>query len=355
MIKNFFRAFLATVFILGAIGMNAQTNIYVYKNDGTANKYDLAAIDSISFAVPQESNLLVNPGFEIPDDQTDNLPAPSWLPVDKNWFTTYYPAYTTNTWTSANRVGGGTDGDTFFTSGNGTSIASVRTGTYVGRLLLSATSGMYQLVNVTPGDYQICVNLAIAEISQSVIKSNEAIKILSEDGTTTYGTLPIPAIDRTLMTLVGNVTIPEGVTRVRFQLDQRDYAATPNGQGRAPLMLFDECKFCRDFCAGTENFIDTSGITMPIRKILAEYYVDADGNPTLYFGSAPGTITPSPNNTAVNREFSYLTPGDAFKETQIHPDPDTWDWSYSDPWIQAAKTNGQVLRMHGPIGTQCPP
>ena len=50
--KNILRAFLAAVFVLGTVAVNAQTKIYVHKTDGTASEYNIADIDSISFTAP---------------------------------------------------------------------------------------------------------------------------------------------------------------------------------------------------------------------------------------------------------------------------------------------------------------
>ena len=364
--KNIFRVFLTALFVFGTMAINAQTSIYVYIKNGTANEYDIAAIDSISFIAPPPAgiNLLVNPGFEdSPNGQTsDELSAP-WMPVPEEWFSNYYPGYTSppmstapngTTWIEATLASkySNNGAGAFFTTGNGAAISFVRTEDYAGRLLLSATSGMYQLVNVTPGDYQVCVNLAINQIGQSVLKSDEAIKILSPDGMTTYGTVPIPASSRMLMKLVGTVTIPEGVTQVRFQLDNRDYPQAPAGPGRAPLVIFDECQFCPGICPGGGDISDNPDANLPIRDILTKYYTDADGTPTFYFGSTPGNLLP-PAQSGINPEFSYLTPGNSFKQTQCHPNPSKMDWSTADPWITEARKYGQVIRIHGPISPQC--
>jgi hypothetical protein len=51
--KNILRTFLAAVFVLGTMAMNAQTKIYVHKSDGTATEYNIADLDSISFNPPE--------------------------------------------------------------------------------------------------------------------------------------------------------------------------------------------------------------------------------------------------------------------------------------------------------------
>ena len=50
--NNILRTFLAAVFVLGTMAMNAQTKIYIHKSDGMATSYDIVDLDSISFNPP---------------------------------------------------------------------------------------------------------------------------------------------------------------------------------------------------------------------------------------------------------------------------------------------------------------
>jgi endo-1,4-beta-xylanase len=63
------------------------------------------------------------------------------------------------------------------------------------------------------------------------------------------------------------------------------------------------------------------------------------------FGTGTGWI--------MDREFSYVTPENDFKQWNIHPDPNRWNWVQSDAWISHIDANDQILRMHCPIGPQC--
>ncbi len=63
------------------------------------------------------------------------------------------------------------------------------------------------------------------------------------------------------------------------------------------------------------------------------------------FGSYTGEI--------MDREFSYVTPENDFKQWRIHPDPGTWNVVEPDKWVQHIVDNNQVLRMHCPISPQC--
>ena len=55
----------------------------------------------------------------------------------------------------------------------------------------------------------------------------------------------------------------------------------------------------------------------------------------------------------MDREFSYVTPENDFKQWRIHPDPETWNSIEPDKWVQHIVDNNQILRMHCPISPQC--
>ncbi len=55
----------------------------------------------------------------------------------------------------------------------------------------------------------------------------------------------------------------------------------------------------------------------------------------------------------VDREFSYVTPENDFKQSVIHPQPGIWNWEWADAWITHCAEQGQVLRLHSPISPQC--
>lgn len=56
-----------------------------------------------------------------------------------------------------------------------------------------------------------------------------------------------------------------------------------------------------------------------------------------------------------NREFAFLTPGNEFKQSQIHPEPGKWRWEKPDAWIRYAGERGYLMRLHGPMSPQCSP
>lgn len=53
--------------------------------------------------------------------------------------------------------------------------------------------------------------------------------------------------------------------------------------------------------------------------------------------------------------FNYVTPANEFKQSKVHPNPETWNWAEADAWLEIAAANAQVIRIHGPISPQCSP
>jgi GH35 family endo-1,4-beta-xylanase len=87
-----------------------------------------------------------------------------------------------------------------------------------------------------------------------------------------------------------------------------------------------------------------------LRKIVADKY--PDGN-VFIGGTTQGTLWGTISEKILNSEFNYITPANDFKQTQIHPEPGIYRWSDPDTWVQKAKQNNQVIRMHSPISPQC--
>jgi GH35 family endo-1,4-beta-xylanase len=59
-----------------------------------------------------------------------------------------------------------------------------------------------------------------------------------------------------------------------------------------------------------------------------------------------------PCGIVVDREFSYITPENDFKQLTIHPNNSDWNFNNANTWIEHTKQNKQILRMHCPIGPQ---
>ena len=77
-----------------------------------------------------------------------------------------------------------------------------------------------------------------------------------------------------------------------------------------------------------------------------------DGN--VFIGATTSFKASSgPLGEILAREFSYITPANDFKQTQVHPEPGKWNWENSDGWLKFAKKHNQIIRVHGPISPQC--
>ena len=239
-------------------------------SEGTAN-ITVTAVDGGKTAicevyVKEIKNLLKNAGFEeqtvINDlgethntefrQEINGIADGTWMEVSADWFISYYADDPNGTGTAAlrpNRNGTGVDPN-FFLTGNGAFFGAHIINTWAGRLGGNATAGLYQLVSVVPGEtYEIMGIIGRrATNAQSTIKPYETAKILSPDGTQTYDELLIDTErfmgtfngqPTSIVKLEGTVTIPAGINKIRFQIDQRTYAS-PN---QAPLTLIDDLYF----------------------------------------------------------------------------------------------------------------
>lgn len=54
----------------------------------------------------------------------------------------------------------------------------------------------------------------------------------------------------------------------------------------------------------------------------------------------------------VDKEFNYVTPENDFKQKIVHPNNTDWHFEDAAEWIKHAQRNGQLIRMHCPIGPQ---
>ncbi|PWH83279.1 hypothetical protein DIS18_01630 [Algibacter marinivivus] len=52
------------------------------------------------------------------------------------------------------------------------------------------------------------------------------------------------------------------------------------------------------------------------------------------------------------KDFKYLTPANAAKQSAIHPKPNVWHWNKINDFIDFADKNKLVVRLHGPISPQ---
>ena len=227
-------------------------------------------------------NLLKNPGFEEPlavegSYGADEAPQ-NWEMVPLEWFQNY-PPYVTGTGEFIGELGEevctpdriGPNYDPFVPSYWGTYCnwyTRFVTSSFVARSTWKISGGLYQIVNVIPNKtYEFGVSIGYGQSAGGCsVKPHETLKILSPDGMTTYRAEPIPAREiapqwhvwrpntyegdipdmgaacwvAAPIRVEGTVTIPAGVTQIRFQIDQRHFTDT---NLNAPVMLWDDCVF----------------------------------------------------------------------------------------------------------------
>lgn len=89
---------------------------------------------------------------------------------------------------------------------------------------------------------------------------------------------------------------------------------------------------------------------LTIRQIVDKYYKGKN----LYIGSAGHEASINLlSGKILDKEFSYVTPSNDFKQTIVHPIFNKWFWEKPDHWIKHAKSVNQVIRLHAPISPQC--
>lgn len=87
-----------------------------------------------------------------------------------------------------------------------------------------------------------------------------------------------------------------------------------------------------------------------IKELVAEVF--PEGN--VFIGAATHhRLFETKSLEVFDREFSYATPANDFKQSYIHPEPGKYAYERSDAWVQHCRANGQVIRMHAPISPQC--
>ena len=51
-------------------------------------------------------------------------------------------------------------------------------------------------------------------------------------------------------------------------------------------------------------------------------------------------------------DFNFLTPANAAKQARLHPRPGIWQWDRIENFLQFAKDNDLIVRIHGPVSPQ---
>ncbi len=135
------------------------------------------------------------------------------------------------------------------------------------------------------------------------------------------------------------------------------WEVTPDASYLAKINVRLQCgKAVGDYYLDNIELTQVQSTTVPtpsgrrLREIIKEKY--PEGN--LLIGGTTGVdLIGSTSGIILNREFSFITPDNDFKQTAIHPEPGVWDWTKPDKWIAEAAANNQIIRMHSPISPQC--
>jgi endo-1,4-beta-xylanase len=116
-------------------------------------------------------------------------------------------------------------------------------------------------------------------------------------------------------------------------------------------LLFMECKQSdgEKITSPETDPLEPSGHRL--KAIVADKYSDGS---VIIGGTTGAWAFDTYTGIILDREFSYVTPENDFKQWNIHPDnTNSWNWVEADAWIDHIAKTGQILRMHCPIGPQC--
>lgn len=111
-------------------------------------------------------------------------------------------------------------------------------------------------------------------------------------------------------------------------------------------------KQLRAHSQGCERLIGNS-VPIPTGKRLRELSPAEGSNPLLIGAASNAKFWGTESNFILDREFAYVTPGNDFKQSAIHPEPEKWKWNVADEWVKRCKQNGQLMRLHSAISPQC--
>jgi GH35 family endo-1,4-beta-xylanase len=75
--------------------------------------------------------------------------------------------------------------------------------------------------------------------------------------------------------------------------------------------------------------------------------------PLLVGGTISATLLGTSAETILNREFQFITPANAFKQTTVHPEPGQWNWKKADMWVDRCESRGEWMRLHACVSPQC--
>ena len=106
--------------------------------------------------------------------------------------------------------------------------------------------------------------------------------------------------------------------------------------------------------AGRGSSFKVKGPPVPRGRRYKDIVQDKFPGGNVYIGGTTGWRRhDGADGEVLDREFSYVTPENDFKQRMINPRPGVLKWSLADNWVKHCKKTGQVIRAHGPISPQC--
>ena len=79
-----------------------------------------------------------------------------------------------------------------------------------------------------------------------------------------------------------------------------------------------------------------------------------DGSfPLIVGGTISAPLLGTSAETIINREFQFITPANAFKQTTVHPEPGNWNWKRADMWVERCEQRREIMRLHACVSPQC--
>jgi endo-1,4-beta-xylanase len=111
------------------------------------------------------------------------------------------------------------------------------------------------------------------------------------------------------------------------------------------IVLVGFCSIC---------FLNVKAQPVPDGQRLRDIVYDLYWDGSIIIGGTTGAyLLNATTGEILDREFSYVTPENDFKQWAIHPDNTSWTWGSAEVWVSHIEENDQILRMHCPIGPQC--
>ena len=116
----------------------------------------------------------------------------------------------------------------------------------------------------------------------------------------------------------------------------------------------------------TQNFSeaeDKSNLMRRFQKLAANYFNKQTETPLKNFIEKPQNklkIGATLNHYGLNskkeelflKDFKFLTPANAAKQSRVHPQPGVWQWDRTEDFLEFSRANQLTLRIHGPVSPQ---